>query len=80
MTPYHGVGLLVWMPDAKGHTQPITSRTTDARGVINELKHKQCSININRHQSRKKNLEKPEEYIAVSREEGIMARSWLYAV
>ena len=80
MTPHHSVGLLVWMPNAQGHTQPITSRTTDARRVIIELKHKQCSININKQQSRENNLEKPEEYVAVSREEGIMARSRLYAV
>ena len=56
VAPYHSVGLFVGMPTAKGHTQPITSRTADARRVINELKHKQCSININRHKSRKKTI------------------------
>ena len=80
MTPHHSVGLLVWMPNAMGHTQPVTSRTADARRVIDKLKYTQCSININKQQSRENNLEKPEEYVAVSREEGIMARSWLNAV
>ena len=40
VAPNNTVGLLVRMPDAKGHTQPITSRTADARRIINELKHK----------------------------------------
>ena len=37
VAPYHSVSLFVRMPNAKGHTQPITSRTADARRVINEL-------------------------------------------
>ena len=80
MAPNNTVGLLVGMPDAKGHTQPITGWTADARRIINELKHKHCFININRQMSNKKNLEQPEKYVAISRQKGVMARSRLDAV
>jgi len=31
VTPHYGVGLLVWMPNAQGHTQQTTSSFTDVR-------------------------------------------------
>ncbi len=37
VTPHYAVGLLVRMPNAQGHTQPIATRSTDTRRIIDKL-------------------------------------------